>query len=388
MKGHWVVPLIFSILVLGSFPLNDAFALDPPPFDLEWGSSGTAEGEFNNPIHVTVGPSGDVYVTDHNNHRIQVFDSDGTFLRMWGWGVDTGASALETCTSGCQIGLSGNGVGQFLRPAGIVVDSAGNVYVTDQNNSVQKFTSTGTFISEWFNSFNFPEAIAFNSAGKLYVANSGSSNIKISENDGTSPTGFGSGGAGEGFFSFPRGVAFDSAGNLYVADSTNHRVQKFDSSNTFLRMWGYGVDTGAAAFETCTSGCQAGSAGSGDGQFNFPRGIAIDSAGNLYVADSTNHRIQVFDTSGTFLTKWGSLGIGEGEFNNPVGIAESSIYVADFNNHRIQKFSEPQLAIGGTDLPIGTTSLLVAGIYTNTLWIIPVIVGIAGIVIFTLKRSR
>jgi len=390
MQSYWAVSVIFSILVLGSFPLNDAFALDPPPFDLEWGSEGTAEGEFKNPLHVAVGPSGDVYVTDHNNHRIQVFDSDGTFLRMWGWGVDTGASALETCTSGCQVGLAGNNVGQFLRPAGIGVDSAGNVYVTDQNNSVQKFTSTGTFILEWFNSFNFPEAIAFNSAGKVYVANPGAKNIKISENDGTSSTSFGSAGSAEGQFQFPRGVAFDTAGNLYVADTTNQRIQVFDSSNTFLRMWGFGVDDGTTVFQICTSGCQSGQGGTGDGQFSIPREIAIGADGNVYVTDSENDRIQVFDSDGTFLTKWGSLGTGEGEFDITLGIAEGSMYVVDFTNHRIQKFSEPQVAIGGTILPIDTTALLLAGVQSISMWWILGVVAAVGIgfTVFTLKPLR
>jgi streptogramin lyase len=84
-----------------------------------------------------------------------------------------------------------------------------------------------------------------------------------------------------------------------------------------------------------------GQAGAGDGQFNAPTGIAVDSAGNVYVADTANHRIQKFDDQGNFLLKWGASGSGAGQFNAPKGVAVDSadnVYVVDSGNHRIQKF--------------------------------------------------
>src|SRR3989304_6037290 len=84
-----------------------------------------------------------------------------------------------------------------------------------------------------------------------------------------------------------------------------------------------------------------GSYGTGDGQFNFPNGLAIDSAENIYVADTSNHRIQKFNSDGTFITQWGSFGSGDGQFKAPWGVAadtSGNIYVADADNHRIQKF--------------------------------------------------
>ena len=119
----------------------------------------------------------------------------------------------------------------------------------------------------------------------------------------------------------PGSITTDSAGNVYVADTDNHRIQKFDSSGTFITKWG--------------------SQGSGDGQFSNPQGIATDSAGNVYVADTDNHRIQKFDSSGTFITKWGTSGSGDGRFSYPQGLTIDSagnVYVADTYNYRIQKF--------------------------------------------------
>lgn len=118
-----------------------------------------------------------------------------------------------------------------------------------------------------------------------------------------------------------------------------------DNPPTFVLMWGSGVDTGASAFEICTTDtlpCQAGNfAGTGNGELAFPTGVAVDSSGNVYVVDSGHHRIQKFDSNGNYLAKWGTPGSGNGQFSTPYGVAVDSsdnIYVTDRDNDRVQKF--------------------------------------------------
>jgi hypothetical protein len=116
-------------------------------------------------------------------------------------------------------------------------------------------------------------------------------------------------GSGAGQFSSPQGIATNpSDGHFYVADLNNQRIDEFTPWGVFVRAWGWGVNTGAAEAQSCTtaSTCQAGIAGSGNGQFSYPTGVAVDSTGDVYVVDGGNHRIEKFDSEGNFLLAWGS----------------------------------------------------------------------------------
>jgi hypothetical protein len=285
-------------------------------FLTKWGAFGSGDGQFTYPFGVAVDTSGNVDVADVSNHRIQKFTSSGTFLTKWG--------------------ASGSGDGQFANPSGVAVDTSGNVYVADvSNRRIQKFTSSGTFLTKWgaFGSgdgqFDNAYGVAVDMSGNVYVADAGNARIQKFTSSGTFLTKWGAFGSGDGQFDRAFAVAVDTSGNVYVADAGNARIQKFTSSGTFLTKWG--------AF------------GSGDGQFANPSGVAVDTSGNVYVADFgfadfSNHRIQKFTSSGTFLTKWGASGSGDGQFDFPLGVAvdtSGNVYVADNGNRRIQKFECP-----------------------------------------------
>lgn len=185
-------------------------------------------------------------------------------------------------------------------------------------NSYSFLRKWGTFGSG-DGQFNAPYAIAVDSSSNVYITDTTNFRIQKFDSSGTFITKWGY----EGNFSFlsPEGIAVDSSGNVYVTDSIINSVQKFDSNGNLITRWG--------------------ATGSENGNFFGPIGIAIDSSNNIYVADAINNRIQKFDSSGTFITKWGTLGSEDGQFSSIKEIAVDSsgnIYVADQGNNRIQKF--------------------------------------------------
>jgi tripartite motif-containing protein 71 len=300
--GSVLLGVAVLVVALSALP-----AAGSPSLVAEWGTEGTAEGQFKTPIGVATDASGNVYVANSGDRRIDVFTSEGTFVRTWGWGVDDGSAALQVCTAGCESGISGNGVGQFISPFWVAIDAVGDVYVSDiNNNRIQKFSASGAYLSTW-----------------------------------------GSEGTAEGQFEGPTGIAIDPSGNVYVGDTYNHRVQKFDATGAFLRAWGWGVDDGAYAFQICTSSCQAGQGDYGDGGFASPHGIAIGTAGDVFVADTENHRIQRFTTAGLFQSSVGEVGQAPGDFYYPWDIefdVAGNAFVVDAGNQRIEKF-DPSLDV-------------------------------------------
>ncbi len=252
----------------------------------EFGSEGHGAGQFDGPSDVAIDPSGNAYVVDANNKRVEKFDSSGNFEIMWGWGVADGFPMYETCTSSCQVGLAGSGSGQFDFPLFDATDSSGNIYVADSGNDrIDKFSPGLASFSSW-----------------------------------------GSSGSGNSQFNEPEGIAVDNSagpdqGDVYVADGVNDRIEKFSPTGSFITAWG--------------------TFGSGDGQFNFPHGVATDQAGNVYVVDYGNDRIEKFSSTGTFLETWGSSGSGVGQLSYPDDVAvdaAGNVYVSDTGNSRIVKY--------------------------------------------------
>lgn len=335
-KKYIWASLTLTLLVLTTpFLVN---ALESYPFITKWGSAGEADSQFYRPGGVAADSSGNVYVADTQNNRIQKFNSNGTFIAKWGKNEGDGNY--------------GSGDGEFEWPQSVAATQGGTVYVADTlNNRIQQFTSDGQFSAKWGSlgsgdgQFNSPMDIAIDSGGFVYVADTGNYRIQKFNADGTElHAKWGNYGTGDGQFKYPMGIAVDSNHNVYVTDYSNHRVQKFNSDGTLLlAKWG--------------------SSGDGDGEFQRPVGIAVDSTNNVYVADTGNKRIQKFDSSGTLLAVWGSYGSGNGEFDVPEGVAvdltSGNVYVADTHNNRIQKF--------GISAPVDTESpKIVQGLTTKT----------------------
>jgi DNA-binding beta-propeller fold protein YncE len=237
-------------------------------FVTKWGSLGSADGQFNVPIGIALDSSGNVYVADVFNHRIQKFTNDGTFIRSWG--------------------SAGSGNGQFLYPSDVAVDSSGNVYVADEaNNRTQKFGSDGHFIRAWGTKgtgngeFNMPQGVAVDSSGNVFVSDSLNGRVQKFSNTGSFKTAWTQHGPGTGIRAFPYGIAVDSVGNVYVEFSFNNRIEKFTNNGTFVDSWG--------------------EKGTGNGQFDFPSGIDVVTPQKaqikqyVFVSDESNNRIQVFE---------------------------------------------------------------------------------------------
>jgi sugar lactone lactonase YvrE len=324
------------------------------------GSRGSADGtgsaaRFSSPFGVAVDSAGNVYVADTGNNTIRKVTPSGVVTTLAG-------NAAIVDQSGNPIGGYADGTGSAARfgsPSGAAVDSAGNVYVADMgNNAIRKVTPGGVVttlagLAGSYGSddgtgsaarFNGPTGVALDSAGNAYVADTGNNTIRKVTPGGvvTTLAGLpGSQGSADGTgsaarFSSPSGVAVDSAGILCVADTGNNTIRKVTAG---------GVVTTLAGL--------AGRQGSADGtgsaaQFSNPSGVAVDSAGNVYVADTANETIRKVTPGGVVTTlaglagSWGSAdGTGSAaQFYHPSGVAvdgAGNVYVADSYNCMIRK---------------------------------------------------
>jgi DNA-binding beta-propeller fold protein YncE len=304
-----------------------------------WGGPGRGPGQFDFADGVSVDPAGNVYVADRENNRVQKFTWDGRHIASLGRNGGDGSL--------------GTGPGELSGPFSVATDGWGDVYVVDsRNNRVQKFDSTGRFLRMWGRNggdgsrgslpgeLAYPRGIEVDRWGTIYVSDHDNHRVQKFTRDGELLAvwgrngGDGSSGSGPGEFWEPRGLAIDARGNVYVAEKLNHRVQKLAPDGRFLGSWG--KDGGAGGGERAI--------GSGDGEFNLPYDVAIDSRGRVYVTDTSNTRVQVFDTTGRFIAKWGGPGSGPGQFFDPYGVGvdcRDNVYVTEDGNDRVQRFGDP-----------------------------------------------
>jgi len=277
-------------------------------FISKFGSFGTGNGQLKNPCGINLDSTGNIYVADITNHRIQKFTSTGTYIS--------------------QFGSFGTNDGQFKYPSHVAIDAFGNIYVCDTNNGrIQKFDSTGNYLSKFGSfgtgngQFSNIEGITIDKTGNIHVVDRNIGRIQKFDSTGTYVSQFGSSGSDDGQFASPTDIAIDAIGNIYVCDLDNCRIQKFTSAGIYVSQFGL--------------------YGSTNGKLNSPTRIAIDATGNIFVCDSDNLRIQKFNSSGTYVSKFGSVGTDDGQFGSTRGIAidaSGKIYVVDRGNHRIQIF--------------------------------------------------
>jgi sugar lactone lactonase YvrE len=353
-------------LALNSIPGLAQSTYTPYTFVTFAGGRGSADGtgnsaRFSFPTGVAVDGAGNIYVADMWNDTIRKATPGGDVTTLAGLAGSTGSSD----------GIGSNA--RFYSPQGVAVDGAGNLYVADMwNSTIRKVTphgvvttlagSAGSMGSEdgvgIAARFKHPTGLAVDSSGNVYVADSENNSIRKVTPDGvvTTVAGVaGSYGSADGTmsvarFSYPRGVAVDDAGNVYVADANNFTIRKVAPGGVVTTVAGLpgspgsADGTGSAARFGLIAGGLFGNIPEG------PTGVAVDGAGNLYVADSGNDAIRKVTPKGEVTTLAGLAGfdgIGSSDgtgsaarFNSPQGVAVDgvgNVYVADTNNSLIRK---------------------------------------------------
>jgi D-alanyl-D-alanine dipeptidase len=311
------------------------------------GSPGGANGpgataSFNLPTAIATDASGNLYVADESGNRIRKITPAAVVTTLAGSGTRGAADGTGTAAS-------------FYAPGGVATDALGNIYVADQgNNKIRKITPAGvvtTFAGSGAPgdmdatgtaaSFYDPRGLATDVSGNLYVGDRFNHKIKKITPSGVVTTLAGSGIAGSAdgtgaaaSFNSPTGIATDISGNIYVADQDNHCIRKITPNGTVTTLAGSGMAGSADGTGTAAS-------------FNFPRGIAADITGNVYVADEYNNKIRKITPAGVVTTLAGSGASAATDGNSaaaafwgPRGVATDvwgNLYVADAGNNKIRK---------------------------------------------------
>lgn len=279
--------------------------------DLLWGRRGLSDGRLMKPRAVTIDEKDQLYVVDMTG-RIQVFDTEGVYLRGWrtpaieqgkplGLTIGRDGSVIvadthyfrvlfysregvldETRTIG---GVNGDEPGQFQFVTDVIQAPNGHFYIGHygQSDMIQEFDPAGQFVRRWGTQgsepgqFSRPQTLLLDKSGLLWVADACNHRIQVFSLEGAEPKLeriWGSPGAEPGQLQYPYGMDFDMDGTLLIVEFGNHRVQRFTPDGKSLEMWG--------------------SAGKVPGQFTNPWALIIDSKRQLHVLDSMNHRVQRF----------------------------------------------------------------------------------------------
>ena len=315
------------------------------------GSAGSTDGtgsaaRFNYPYGVAVDTEGNVFVADYANHTIRKVTSAGVVTTLAG---TAGSSGTTNATGSAA---------RFNNPFGVAVDTAGNIFVGDSaNHSIRKVTSAGVVTTLAGTSgslgstdgtgsaarFYYPIGVSVDTAGNVFVADYANQTIRKVTSAGVVTTLAGTARAigaidatgSAARFNYPYGVAVDTAGNVFVGDRGNHTIRKVTSAGVVTTLAG----TAGSSGTTNATGSAA--------RFYEPSGVSVDTAGNVFVADVNNHTIRKVTSAGVVTTEAGlagssgsNTGLGSAaRFNYPTGVSvdtAGNVYVADVNNHTIR----------------------------------------------------
>ena len=292
-----------SVKVNGEHIHRSPFTVLVKPFQfkavLSFGRKGSALKMFINPFGLAGNTRDEIAVTEFYNNRIQIFNSDGNFIR-----------SLSSKALDLQV------------PKGIVFRNSGHIFVGDNSGRILIIDGRGECVGSFGglgsldDKLNDPWGLSVDSDGNVIVADKGSSLIKIFSPDGKFLMKIG----GQGTLKSPvHCIQYDKY--LIVSDKGEHCIKVFDRNGNFQYMFG--------------------KKGEGEGEFNAPSCMAVNKSGHLMVCDECNHRVQIFELNGNFIGKFGTNGSNLGEFKNPASLVilgNDRIAVSDFNNHRIQLF--------------------------------------------------
>ncbi|CAM3675983.1 hypothetical protein FSS13T_26640 [Flavobacterium saliperosum S13] len=330
---------------------------------------GIAAG-FNYPTVVTTDNFGNLIVVDRSNHKIRKISADGAVTTL------SGTGAIGT--------LDGPALSATFRyPDGAVVDSQGNILISDQSNHKIRKLDTNGIVSTFAGSgvagftdgtgatakFYYPAGMAIDANDNLYVADYSNHRIRKVTPGGlvTTYAGLAIAGATDGNtsvakFNGPTGVAVDASGNVFVADYNNHKIRKISTLGEVSTVAGTGI-AGAADGASVTA------------TFNHPAIVAVDTNNNLFITDEGNHKIrkisslnEVTTFAGTGTSGANDAAASSATFNSPTGVCvdnAGTVYIADYGNHKIRKISRYGYGIS-PDLPAGLTLNSVTGEISGT----------------------
>jgi sugar lactone lactonase YvrE len=371
----------------------------------QFGTKGAGEAQYNEPTAIAIREGGDLLVADTLNNRVEETTQAGEYVTQYG--TAGGGSGQFSLPEGIAVGRGGveyvadtgnRRVQRWSQPAVAEATSqpASAVKATELTlkGTVNPGGSATTYRFEYGTTSSYGTSVPApgESAGsgtdavsesriianlqpettyhfRIVAANTYGTSYGQDAYATTPPAfefSFGGSGSTGGKLAYPGGAATDSTGNVWVADQENNRISEFTALGEFVLVFGREVnktkvETGGSEAEknlcTASSGnvCQAGKAGSANGQLSLPRDVAFTANGNLWVTEIGNDRVQEFNTKGEYLAKFGAEGTGSGQFSEPAGIAiatNGNIWVSDARYYRVEEFT----ANGAFILAVGAVS--------------------------------